>query len=266
MKKLAIPCRRCHSNSAGPGQYPAQTDLGIPPAGDATRFDEAVHRRPVRVLDTEDLAARVRMRVEVDQAHRPAALCDRCDTRLRDRVVAPERDGQRACIDDLAHQRLDRRVRSRRVGGDHRRVAVVDDRERGERVDPRLEVRTGRARRGPDRTRCEPRAGTVRDEVVGRRHDRDVDAGEVLRLLREERAAEGEEAGVVGLVVEGDANAVAGRSCVQHLTARRGRTGRRWLGPPRRGPRPRGSLSHSGARDTRAVDWRVTPGGRGARP
>ena len=55
----------------------------------------------------------------------------------------------------------------------------------------------------PDRPRREPRARTVGDEVVGRRSDdRDVDAGEVRRLLRERRAAEGEEAGVVGLVGE----------------------------------------------------------------
>ena len=95
----------------------------------------------------------------------------------------------------------DRRVRVRRVGGQHGRVAVVDDAELGERVDTRLEMRAGRARRGADRARREPRARAVRDEVVHRRpDDRDVDSVEVRRLLRDRRPAEGEEAGVVGLV------------------------------------------------------------------
>ena len=153
--------------------------------------------------------------------------------------------------------RLDRRVRPRRVGGDHRRVAVVDDRQRGERVDARLEVRAGRAGRRPDRARREPRAGTVRDEVVGRRaDDRDVDAGEVRRLLRVRRAAEGEEARVVGLVAERAPALVAGRSCDEHLTASGG-AGRAGGGSAR----PAGAPSAVGVfrirerRTHETIDW-----------
>jgi hypothetical protein len=89
------------------------------------------------------------------------------------------------------------------ISRQHRRVAVVDDAKLGERVDPSLEVRTGRARRGANRPGGEPRPGPVGDEVVGRgTEDRDVGALEVLRLLCERRAAEREEPGVIRLVGE----------------------------------------------------------------
>ena len=53
----------------------------------------------------------------------------------------------------------------------------------------------GRTTGGADRPRREPRARTVGDEVVGRRaDDRDVEAGELGRILRQRHAAEREEA------------------------------------------------------------------------
>ncbi len=101
----------------------------------------------------------------------------------------PSDHRQSTCVDDLADDSLDRGLRRARIGRYDRRVAVVDDAQRGERVDACFEVRAGRARGAPDRARREARAGPVGDEVVGRRaDDRDVDARELLRLLRERQA------------------------------------------------------------------------------
>ncbi len=74
-------------------------------------------------------------------------------------------------------------------------------RSSGESVDLRLEVRAGRAARGADRARPEARPRAVGDEVVGRRaDDRDVEPGELGRVLRVRQAAEREQARVVGLL------------------------------------------------------------------
>jgi len=110
-----------------PGPVPAQADLRVPRACHRAGLDEAEHRRPVRALDAEHLAARVGVRVEVDQADRTAASRDRRRAGLGDRVVAAERDRDGAGSDDLADQIRDRSVRMRRVGGQHGCVAVVDD-------------------------------------------------------------------------------------------------------------------------------------------
>ena len=141
-----------------PRPVAAQPDLRVPRAGDAPRFDEPEHRRAVRALDAEDLRPGVGVRVEVDQPDGPAARRDRGDARLGDRVVAAERHRQRAGVDDLADDPLDRRVRGRGIRGHDGRVAVVDDAQHRERVDAGLEVRARRARRAPDRPRREPRA------------------------------------------------------------------------------------------------------------
>jgi hypothetical protein len=123
--------------------------------------------------------------VEVDEAERAMSPRARANVGLGDRVVAAEDERDRARVDDLPHRLLDRaprRLRSRRDDG---RVAEVDDRELGERVDLRLEVRAGRAARGADRARREPRAGAIGDEVVERgADDRDVDAAKPRRILR----------------------------------------------------------------------------------
>ena len=181
----------------------AQADLDVPARVDVPLLDEAVHRGSVRELGAEYLRARVRVRVEVDEPDRAVAGGDGTNVRLGDRVVASEHDRQRAGVHDLADEPLDRLVRADGVGRDHRRVAVVDDPERGERVDPGLQVRARRAARGPDRPRPEARAGPVRDEVVHRRaDDRHVHARELAAILGVRRAAERQQPGVVGLVGE----------------------------------------------------------------
>ena len=48
-----------------------QADLRIATTVHMSVADEAIHRRPVRDLDAEDLFARVRVRVEVDEADGP---------------------------------------------------------------------------------------------------------------------------------------------------------------------------------------------------
>ncbi len=92
-------------------------------------------------------------------------------------------------------------VRAGGVGGDHGRVAVVDDAQHLAPAHLRLEVRAGRAARRADRTRAEPGPGAVRDEIVRRSaDDRRVDPGQVGRILGVGQRREGEQARVVRLV------------------------------------------------------------------
>ena len=113
----------------------------------------------------------------------------------------PSTNGQHAGGEHLPDGRLDRGVRDVRVGGDHRRVAEVDDAQLRERVDLRLEVRAGRAAGAADRARRQARARAVGDEVVHRRaDDRDVEARELRRVLRVDGAAERQQPEVVGLL------------------------------------------------------------------
>ena len=159
----------------------------------------------MRDLDPEHLRTCVRVRVEVDEADRAVTGGDRAHVRLRDRVVAAEDDGNRAGCHHLPDRALDLRVRRRGVGGHDRRVPEVHDPELLERVDLRLEMRSGRAARRADRTRAEARPGPIGDEVVGRcAHDGDVDPGELGRILRVRHPRVGEEPGVVGLVGEAE--------------------------------------------------------------
>ena len=155
-----------------------------------TLLDESVHRRPVRALDREDLAAGVGVRVEVDEAD---ARGDRAHVRLRDRVVAAEHDRHRAGVDDLADDILDRSMRPLGIGRQHRRVAEVDDPQLGEGVDARLQVRPGRAARRSDRARRKPGPRPVGDEIIRRRtHDCDVGAAQLDGVLGVRGAAERE--------------------------------------------------------------------------
>jgi len=118
-------------------------------------------------------------------------------------VVSTEHDREHAGVDDLGDDTLDRAVRGLGIRGDDGCIAVVDDPERPERVDLRLEMRAGRAARGADRPRREPRARPVGGEVVGgRADDRDVERRELGPVLRVGRAAEREQARVVRLVAE----------------------------------------------------------------
>src|SRR6185503_10306546 len=144
-----------------PGELPlagpvaAQADLHVALRRNLAGFDQPEHRRPVRELDAEDLAAGVRVRVEVDEADRAPAGGDGANVGLGDRMVAAEHDWQKPRVTDLADELLDRRVALHRVGGQHGSVAEVDDPQLLEGVDLRLEVWAGRARRRPDRARAE---------------------------------------------------------------------------------------------------------------
>jgi hypothetical protein len=62
------------------------------------------------VLDTEDLAPGVRVRVEVQQPDGPTAFDERRDAGLGDRVDPAERDRHRARVDHVADDAGDRRV------------------------------------------------------------------------------------------------------------------------------------------------------------
>jgi hypothetical protein len=155
----------------------------------------------VRELAAEDGATGIGVGVEVDEAEQAVAARAGAYVGLGDAVVATEDDRDRTGVEHLAHRPLDRCVAGNRVGGNDRGVAVVDDPQRGERVDPGLEVRTGRAAGGADRARAEAGPGPVGDEVVRRRaDDRDVDPGELAGVLRVGGAAEARQAGEVGLL------------------------------------------------------------------
>ena len=181
------------------GPVAAEPDLHVAARVDEHSVLEPVHRRPVRELDAEDLGARVRMRVEVDEADRAARRAG-ADIRLGDRVVAPEDDGQDAHGDDLGDGLLDRLLGGDCVGWENGRVAEVHDPELLERIDAGLEMRPRRAARCADRARPVAGAGPVGDEVVGGRpHDGDVRSGELGRILRVGLSSIREEAGEVGL-------------------------------------------------------------------
>jgi hypothetical protein len=66
------------------------------------------------------------MRVEMDEAHGPAARGNRADVGLRDGVIPTEHHGEDGGVDHLAHRRLDRLVGTSRVGRDHWGVAEID--------------------------------------------------------------------------------------------------------------------------------------------
>ena len=169
---LALPCEL---RLAGP--VAAQPDLDVAAPVDVPVADEAVHRRPVRELDAEDLRARVGVRVEVDETDGAVPRGHRADVRLRDRVVASEDQRARLPRRRPGRRSFDLRMRAHRIGRNDRGIPEVDDAQLGERVDPGLEVGPGRAARSADRARPEARARPVGDEVVGRRaDDRDVDA------------------------------------------------------------------------------------------
>ena len=183
------------------GPVAAQPDLDVALRRHQARLDELVHRRPVRLAHPEDLGARVRVGVEVDQPDRAVRRARTPARRDRDRVIAAEHDRDRAGGHHLAHRLGDRAVRAHMVGGQHGRVAVVDDAQLRERVDPRLQVRPRRAARGPDGARGEARAGAVgRPRRRWGADDRHVGPLEVARVLRQRRAAEAERPGEVRLL------------------------------------------------------------------
>jgi hypothetical protein len=194
--------------SALPGEYllarpvAAQTDLHISPRVDEPLFDERVERRPVRQLHAEALVAGVGMSVEVDHTDRPVGGRSRADLRLDDRVVAAEHEWQCARGEHLADRLLDRAMRGDRIGRQYRRVAVVDDLEHPERVDPSLQMRTGNGARLSNRPRSQAGSRPLADELVHRRaDDRDVEPGQLRRILGVRGPAERRQPRVVRLFV-----------------------------------------------------------------
>ena len=145
----------------------------------------------MRALDAEHLPAGVGVGVEVHHADRPVDGRARAHRRLGDRVVAAEHDRQHARRQHLADRRLDRGVRGAGVGGDHRRVAEVDDPQLRERVDLDLEVRAGRRARAADRARRQRAPGrSDTRSSIGAPTIADVEALELGGVLGERRAAE----------------------------------------------------------------------------
>ena len=137
----------------------------------------------------------------MDEPERAVLTGAGADVRLGDRVVSAEHDRDRTRGDDLGDRSLDRLVRPRCVGGDDRRVAVVDHRQVSDRIHLRLEVRPRRTAGRANRTRAEARARPVGDEVVGRRPDDcDVNSLELGRVLGVRERSECEQARVIGLL------------------------------------------------------------------
>ena len=162
----------------------AQADLDVAGGLERTLLDEPPHPRPVRALDAEYGLGGVGVGVEVHEPDGAVAGRDGADLGLGDRVVAAEHDRDRARVERPRRRPLDGRVRGGRIGGQHGSVAEVDDPQHLEGVDAGGEVASRRAAGGADRARSEAAARAVGDEVVGRgADDRDVDAGEVARIL-----------------------------------------------------------------------------------
>lgn len=108
-------------------------------------------------------------------------------------MIAAQHDRDAPCADDLADSLGDRPVCSDNVGGQHGRVAEVDDPQIRERVDLRLEVRPGRATRSPNRARAKARPGAVGHAVVGRSpDDGHVGSLQLTRILGHPDSAEAE--------------------------------------------------------------------------
>src|SRR5215207_11499991 len=124
-------------------------------------LDEPSHDCPVRELDAEDLDAGIGVSVEVNEAYGPVRGGAGAHVRLGDGVVPAEDDRYRTSREHLTHHLLYRRVGADGVSGNYRRVPEINHSQLGERVDLGLELRSGGAARGPDRTRRESRPGTV---------------------------------------------------------------------------------------------------------
>ena len=95
----------------------------------------------MRELDAEDLLARIRMGVEVDESDRAVNRRDSLHVRLGDRVITAEHDRNRARSDDLADDALDRCMVSLRIRRHDRGITEVDDAKLRDRIEVRLEMR-----------------------------------------------------------------------------------------------------------------------------
>jgi hypothetical protein len=182
------------------GPVTAKADLHVAARIDQAALDEPVHRRAVRELDTEDLRARVGVRVEMDEPNGTRDRGARPHVRLRDRVVAAEHHRQNVCCQHFPHCALDRGVGKGRVCRHDRRVAEVDDAELGQRVYPHLHAGAGLEACSPDSSRAEASPGPIGDELVHRRAENgDVHALEVRHLFCPGHPGVGGEPRVIGL-------------------------------------------------------------------
>jgi hypothetical protein len=124
---------------------------------------------------------RVGVRVELDERHRPVTHGERTQLGERDRVVAADRERERARRDERREPLFDPAIGSLRVSRRHREVAEVGDGERLEHVD----VEDGVI--GPQQRRRRPHGlGTeagpgaeARRGVEGNPDDRNVGSGRV---------------------------------------------------------------------------------------
>ena len=107
-------------------------------AADGSGLDEPPHGRAVAGKVAGDHICGVRVRVEVDDSDLPPSARSRnCGCRWpRDRMVATEDDREDVPVGDLGDALADRRVRQldHPVGTD--RIAVVDDLQGVEQLDP----------------------------------------------------------------------------------------------------------------------------------
>ena len=215
MKKLVIPLLGLPRELPLARPVAAQADLDVAP-----RVDDARPRR----AGTSACRARPRRR-------RPRCRC-RCacrsgrgrrgrgraahgaDVGLGDRVVAAEHDRHRAGGEHLPDGSLDRLVRARGVGGQHRprRRSRRSSAPRTRRPSPRGAAPAGssaaRIARGPKRApgRSETRSSVGAPTIATSK------PASSAGILRVRRAAEREQARVVGLLAVLRASARAGRS------------------------------------------------------
>ena len=191
----------------------ADAELGE--AGHVGTLRRAPHRAAVTEADAVTLVDEVEMRIELHDVDRPV-LGKGGDGRDGDRMIAAERDRQRARGEDLAHRRLDIGVAADRIGVDDVGVADVDDAGRlGGEVDDVVLVVVGagmaegeQGRGIADGARTEAGAGApLRAEVEGRAEDGDVGLDpvpvEAERILAEGRNPDEGEIEPAGLVSVG---------------------------------------------------------------
>ena len=168
---------------------------------DQPLLDRALEHGAMEVAGAVVRLPDVGVRVEVDERQRAVHGRRRAQLAQHHRVVAAQAERRHAGGVHGRQEVLDPAQRLLVVAGHGRRVAVVDHREALGHVDAEERVvRSQQGRGAADRLRAEPRAGLVRDGVVGGDADhRDV---HILRCLHgrqpHERAGAGEAGRVRG--------------------------------------------------------------------
>ena len=175
MKKLVIPRSACQANPSRPGPVAAQADLDVAGRVDVPLLDEAEHRRAVRALDAEHLAAGVGVRVEVDEPERAAAL--RATRGASGSVIEwspPSTIGDRACVERPARPcpRSPRGSPRGRPGSPARRRSRRRAAPRARRRRRRGAAPAGSRRPGSRAARSASRGGRRRGRRSARRRSR----------------------------------------------------------------------------------------------